>query len=147
MAQEGDLVNIIIGFGLFVLFSLSIFVVVTEMSTTYNISSETALAPIDVGGFNLIAERMHSDAKDWDDKFGGGESEESQTGFGKFIGFIGGEIFSTARRTIILVTAPFSLISNILLFLGFPTWIVNGILSILIVFLMYATWRLMKIGS
>jgi hypothetical protein len=146
MVQEGDLKVWAVGFGLFLIFSLSIFTMVSEIGDTYEKDYTIILDPMNVSGFEIVSSKVESDAKDWDKKFGV-TNEEEQSGFGKALGFIGGEIFSTAKRITLLIVAPIGLLFNILLFLKVPSSVTSIIMGLIIVSIIFALWRLMKIGS
>lgn len=138
--SENKLNTILTALVLFVMFSWLIITVAVDFGAEYGRDSqEIGDGSLDVVNFQEVASEVESSAQGYRTRFESGTVDDIDDASG---------IFSIATDMINMITAPFSLLSQIMInILNFPTLFVNVFLGLLAIGLILAIWRLLRAGS
>lgn len=141
--MEDSFKNILIGFILFTLFGYLIITAVNDMGTTYgkNLTDVTGGA-LNVDRFYNNLTNIEDTANTFNERF------EKGNVWSAIAGVVVEGVFSIVTDMFILITSPFHIISGILLnVFHLPSIVVSVTLGILIFTILFAVWRLIKIGN
>jgi hypothetical protein len=141
MAEEGHLMNIVMAFGLFIVFGLSILYSVQSLGDRYDINTGEITEPLGIENFTQIVEEYNETSTNVSDEM----MKDKTTFVGEAVALTG--IWGTLKKITELVRLPFNLITKILALVGIPTWVSGLILALMTIGILFALWRLIKIGS
>lgn len=141
--MEDTFKNLLIGFILFTLFGYLILTAVNDTGTTYGKDLT------EVTGGSLNSSKYYNNLSDISDAVNKFNARfEAGNVWSALAGVVVEGVFSIATDMITLITSPFSLLSGVLLnVLHIPSIVVSVILSILIISIIFAIWRLIRIGD
>ena len=139
MAEDG-LRNIIVGLIFFVGFTIMMLTVAVNFGSEYGRDSqEIGDGGLDLSKFEAIGNTVEGNTSAMRSSFESGNVDDIDDASG---------MFGTIKKFVNLITAPFTLLSEIMVkVLKFPTIIVNIILGMLSVLLILGMWRVLRIGS
>ena len=125
---------------LFVVFAWLILSVAVDFGAEYGRDSqEIGDGSLDLVSFQTIASEVEGDAQGYRTRFESGTVDDIDDASG---------IFSVATDMINLITAPFSLLSQIMTnIFHVPSLVINVFLGLLAIGLILAIWRLLRAGS
>jgi len=137
---EDNFKNILIALVLFVVFAWLILTVAVDFGAEYGRDSqEIGDGSLDIVSFQSVASEVEGDAQGYRSRFESGTVDDIDDASG---------IFSIATDMISLITAPFSLLSQIMTnILHIPSLVINVVLGLLAIGLILAIWRLLRAGS
>lgn len=141
--MEDGLRNILVGFIMVTLFGTLLLYALKEEGNLYGKDmTEIAGGSLNLDRFNNSIINTSSNAETLREKF------QKQGIFAVAEDVIINGIFGLGLDMVDLVLTPFDLIATILNnIFGFPTWITNTILGILMISLIFMVWRLIKVGD
>jgi len=137
---EDSFKNLLVGLVLFVGFTLLILTVAVDFGSQYDRSSnEIGEGGLDVAKFIEVGNSVEGNASAMRSSFESGNVDDIDDASG---------MFGTIKKFVNLITAPFTLLSEILIkVLKFPKIIVNIMLGLLSVLLILGMWRVLRSGS
>jgi hypothetical protein len=141
--QTGSFKGILVGA---ILVTLFVFLIITFATDTLNNYGKDT-TELEQGAFNLTPyetylEDVESDAQTFQDRFASGNI------FSIIAGVVVTGIFNIGVDMIGLITIPFSLFAQIMTnVLGVPAIVTSVFLGIMILTIIFAIWRLIKIGE
>jgi len=137
---DGGLKNIIIGLVLFVGFTMIILTVAVDFGAEYGKSAdEIGDGSLNLVGYEAVANSIEGNTSAMRSSFESGDVDDIDDASG---------MFGTIKKFINLITAPFSLLSSVLVnLLNFPKLIIDIILGLLSVSLIFGMWRVLRAGS
>ena len=137
---EDQFKNTIIAMVLFVAFTILILTVAIDFGAEYGRdANEIGGGSLDIVDFQSTADDVEGNAQSYRSRFESGQVDNIDDASG---------IFSVATDMINMITAPFRLISQILInLLGIPRIMVNLILGLLSIGLILGIWRVLRTGS
>ena len=137
---EDNFKNTLIALVLFVVFAWLILTVAVDFGAEYGRDSqEIGDGSLDIVSFQSVASEVEGDAQGYSTRFESGTVDDIDDASG---------IFSIATDMISMITAPFSLLSQIMTnIFHVPSLVINVFLGLLAVGLILAIWRLLRAGS
>lgn len=137
---ENEFKGLVVGLVLFVVFTWLILTVAVDFGSEYGRDAqEIGDGSFNVAEFQSTAEAVEGDAQSYRARFEGGDVDDIDDASG---------IFSIATDLINMITAPFKLISQIIVnIFHVPALFVNVVLGLLAIALIFAIWRLLRAGS
>lgn len=141
--EEGGFKNLLFGFVFFLLFSFLLVSVVNEQGAIYekNVDEVTG-GSMSLSGFNESITNISESIDDYRERFSKGNIFVA---LGDVI-FTG--IFEIANTMVIIVSTPFALLSGIMVHtLKIPVIVVDVIMTLIVLTIIFAIWRLIKIGD
>ena len=137
---EDSFKNTLTALVLFVAFSFLILTVAVDFGDEYGRnSSEIGEGSLSVVDFQSTAEEVEGSASGYRERFESGDVDDIDDASG---------IFSIATDMINMVTAPFKLLSQIMVnIFHVPSLIINVFLGLLAIGFILAIWRLLRAGS
>lgn len=125
---------------LFVAFAWLILSVAVDFGTEYGRDSqEIGDGSLDIVNFQSVASEVEADAQGYRTRFESGTVDDIDDASG---------IFSIATDMISMITAPFTLLSQIMTnIFHVPSLVINVILGLMAIGLILAIWRLLRAGS
>lgn len=141
--MENDFKNILFAFILIGLFGVLILSAVISFSGTYSKDySDVVGGSLALDKFNDSISDIGQQAQDFQTRF------EKQSIWSALAGVVVTGVFSITIDMINIVLAPFNLVANIMIDLfGVPVYVTGIILALLILSIIFALWRLYKIGA
>lgn len=138
--SENSFKNTVIALVLFVLFSWLVLAVTVDFGNDYGRNtSEIGGGALDTVAFQTSAESVEASAQGYRTRFESGNVDDIDDASG---------IFSIATDIISMITAPFTLLSQILTnIFNVPSLFINVILGLLAIALIFGIWRLLRAGS
>ena len=143
MVQEGNFSGLLIGLVLVTLFSVLILSAVVDVGTTYSLdTSEIVGGATDLDALQSNVESIEGDAQSFEKRFREGNI------WSIVAGIVVEGIFGIAIDMIKIILNSFSFITAILTtILGVPAYVTGVLIGILIFTMIFAIWRLLKIGA
>ncbi len=125
---------------LFVVFAWLILTVAVDFGAEYGRDSqEIGDGSLDITLFQSVASEVEGDAQGYRTRFESGSVDDIDDASG---------IFSIATDMISMLTAPFSLLSQIMTnIFGVPSLVINVVLGLLAIGLILGIWRVLRAGS
>jgi hypothetical protein len=142
-AQESGFKNILFAFILMSLFGMLILTAVVQSGNIYGKDiSEVVGGSLSLSKFNDSVTSVEQTSKDMKERF------DKQSIWSAVAGVVVTGIFGIAKDMVTMILLPFDVLSDILLnTFGVPSYVTSTILGILILSIMFAIWRLIKIGD
>lgn len=142
-ANEGDFKNILFGLILVGLFGMLILTAVVNVGDDYGMdTSQVVGGALSLDKFNNSISGAESNAQAMNERFAKGSV------WSAIAGVVVNGIFGIAQDIFKMMLLPFGLIQDILIdVLGVPAFVTNVILALFIFGIMFAIWRLIKIGE
>jgi hypothetical protein len=143
MVEEGGFKNLLIGFLFVSLFGMLILSSVLIVGNDYGKNTtEVVGGSLAIDRFNQSITSIEQNSKDMQSRF------ESQSIWSAIAGVVVNGIFGIAKDMVTMILTPFAILSDIMAnILGVPTYVTSVLLGILILTMMFAVWRLIKIGD
>ncbi len=143
MAEEGSFKGLLYGFIFFILFAVLIITVVNEQGALYSKDvSEVTGGALDITKFNNSLTTITENIEDYRERFSKGNIFVT---LGDVI-FTG--IFEIAQSMVAIIVTPFTLMAGIMInTLLIPKWITDVIMAMIGLGIIFAIWRLIKIGD
>jgi hypothetical protein len=143
MAEEGGFKNLLFGFVFFLLFSIILITIVNTQGAIYGKDvSEVTGGVLNVNTFNESIINVTTSVSEFRESFSKGNIFVA---LGDVI-FTG--IFEIAQSMVAIIVTPFTLLSGIMInILGVPIWITDTILALIGLTIIFAIWRLIKVGD
>jgi hypothetical protein len=140
---ENSFKTMMVAFVLFALFGMMIITAVISIGGDYSMdTSEVTGGSLSLDKFNQSISNIENDAKSLQIAFNSGSI------WSTIAGVVVEGIFGIAIDMIKLILAPFDLLSDILSdTLNIPSFVSSVILGLLIFSIIFAIWRLIKIGD
>lgn len=141
--QAGSLKGIVIGAMLISLFTFLILVFATDIMGNYGKST----TELEEGSFSLTPYEdylsgVENQSRTFQDRY------EKSNIFSLIAGIVVTGIFGIGKSMVVLITTPFTLFAQILNnVVGVPPIFTSVILAITIILILFASWRLIKIGD
>jgi len=141
--MEGGFKNILIAFILVSLFGMLILTATVNVAENYDKdTTEVVGGALSLDDFNESISSIEEDAKSLEERFTQGSI------WSVVAGVVVEGIFGIAKTMIGLILAPFSILNNIMIdIFGVPAWVTSVILATLIMSIIFAVWRLIRIGD
>lgn len=135
--------NMLFAFILTALFGMLLLTAVVNVGTTYNVStSEVVGGSLSLDKFNDSISSLETNAKELQAQF------ERQSIWSSVVGIVVEGFFGIAKDIFQLMLLPFDIVSDILSdVLGVPSFVTSIILGLFIFGVMFAIWKLLKIGE
>ena len=139
MAEDG-FKNLLVGLVLFVGFTIMILTVAIDFGSQYDKSSqEIGKGGLDIAEFRSVGNSIEGNASAFRTSFEGGKVDDIDDASG---------MFGTIKKFVNLITAPFTLLSEILVkVLKWPKLIIDIVLGLLSILLILGMWRVLRSGS
>jgi len=143
MAGEGGFKNILFAFILVGLFGMLILTATTQVGENYNKSTtEIVGGSLSLDKFNNSISSVEDNAKSLRASFGSGSV------WSALAGVVVEGIFGIALDMVALILMPFDIVVDIMIdIFGVPAWVTSVILGVLIMGIIFAIWRLIRIGD
>lgn len=140
---ENSFKSLIIAFILFSLFGMLLVGTIVSMAGTYGTDTTGVIGgAVTLDKFNQTVSNIESDANALQGRFSSGSV------WSVLAGVVVEGIFGIAKDMVIMITIPFSVLSEIMEnSLGVPYYVTSVILGILIMSIIFAVWRLIRIGD
>lgn len=140
---EDSFKNMLFGFVFFLFFSILLITVVNEEGALYSKDvSEVTGGSLNINSFNSTIIDISNNVKGYRETF------EKQNIFVALGDVLFNGIWDVAKSMVAVVTIPFSLLAGIMNnILKVPVWITDIILALIGLALIFAIWRLIKIGD
>lgn len=140
---EDTFKNMLFAFILMSLFGMLILSAVVQIGSTYEMNtSEVVGGSLSINKFNESIIGIEQTAKDMKARF------DKQSIWSAIAGVVVEGIFSIAKDMITIILLPFDIVSDIASDnLGVPTYVTSVVLGLLILSIIFAIWRLLKIGD
>ena len=141
--MEDQFKNYLMGFILISAFGMLILSAVVSIGSDYDMdTSEVAGGSLSIDKFNASVSSIETDAQNLKERF------DKQSIWSALVGIVVEGIFGIAKTMFNMILMPFDLIIDIMIdVFGVPAWLTSVILGILIMSIMLAIWRLLKIGD
>lgn len=141
--MEGDFKNILFGLIFVALFGMLILTAVTQTGADYGMNtSDVVGGSLSLDKFNASITGIESNAQAMNERF------SKQSVWSAVAGVVVEGIFGIALDIFKMMLLPFGLISDIMLdVLNVPAFVTNVIMALFIFSIMFAIWRLIKIGD
>jgi len=138
--MAGEFKTVLLGLVLFVGFTIMILTVAVNFGSEYGKSSDDIVAGgLDLEKFESVGNSIEGNTSAFRSSFNEGNLDDTDDASG---------MFGTLKKFVNLITAPFTLLSEILVnVLKWPTIMVNIILGLLTIFLMLGIWSVLRSGS
>lgn len=138
--SEDSFKNIVTALVLFVGFSWMILALTIGFGDEYGRSSdEIGGGSLNIVSFQTSAESVNNSAQGYRSRFESGKVDDIDDASG---------IFSIATDMINMITAPFTLLSQILTnIFNVPSLMINIVLGLLAIAMIFGIWRLLRSGS
>ncbi len=142
MAEDG-FKNLLYGFIFFLLFAVLLITIVNEQGVMYSKDvSEVTGGSLNVTAFNNSITTITEDVEDYRERFSKGNIFVA---LGDVI-FTG--IFEIAGSMVAIIVTPFTLLSGIMLnVLHIPKFVTDVVMALIGLAIIFAIWRLIKIGD
>lgn len=143
MAREGSYQHLVFAFILISLFSFLILSAIGNMALTYEKDTSNVLGgSLNIDDFNESLESFNSSSRSFRERY------EKGSKWSAVVGIVVDGIFKIAVDMFGMIIFPFNLISAILInIIGVPSIVVNTLFGLLIITMIFAIWRLIKIGN
>jgi hypothetical protein len=141
--EEGTFKNMLFGFIFFLLFAILLITIVNEEGALYSKDvSEVTGGSLDVNAFNNSITKISNDVSGYRETF------EKQNIFVALGDVMLNGIWDVAKSMVAVVIAPFTLLAGIMNnVLKVPKFITDVIMALIGLALIFAIWRLLKIGD
>lgn len=142
-AQETGFKNMIFAFILVSLFGMLILTAVVGVANTYGKdTTEVVGGSLSINKFNSSISDIEQNSKDLKASF------DKQSIWSAIAGVVVEGFFGIAKNMVIMILAPFDIIMDVMADLfGVPVYVTSVILGLLILAVMFAIFRLLKIGD
>jgi hypothetical protein len=143
MAEEGGFKNLLFGFIFFLLFSILLISIVNTEGAIYGKDvSEVTGGAMNINAFNNSLTDITTSVEGYRERFSKGSIFVA---LGDVI-FTG--IFEIARDMVTIIITPFTLLAGIMTnTLGVPKFVTNTIMALIGLTIIFAIWRLIKVGD
>lgn len=140
---EDSLKSVIFGFVVITLFATLLISVVNDQGALYGKdTTQITGGSLGISGFNNSVQNFSTTAESLRERF------ENQNIFVALGDVVISGLFDIAVDMAKMILTPFTLISNILTnVFGVPTFVTNVILGLLVLSIIFAIWRLIKVGD
>jgi len=140
---EDSFKNMLFAFIFVALFGMLILTATVNVGNTYGKdTSEVVGGSLSMDKFNDSVSGIEDSAKSLRASFGSGSI------WSALAGVVVEGIFGIALDMIALILAPFDILADIMIDLfGVPAWVTSVVLGVLIMGLIFAVWRLIRIGD
>ena len=140
---EDSFKNMLFAFIFVALFGMLILTATTQVADTYDKdTSEIVGGSLSMSKFNDSISGIEDSAKNLRADFGSGSI------WSALAGVVVEGIFGIALDMIALILSPFDIVADIMIDLfGVPAWVTSVVLGVLIMGLIFAVWRLIRIGD
>jgi len=140
---EDSFKTLLFGAILVALFGMLIMTAVNEMGVDYGKDTSLVVGGNDaMQGFNQSIKNVQSSAESFSARF------ESGSVWSVLAGVVVDGVFGIAKDMTLLIIAPFRIISALMVgVFGVPTYVTGVIIGLLILSIIFAVWRLIKIGD
>lgn len=140
---EDTFKNMLFAFIFMSLFGMLILSAVVTIGGNYDKNTtEVVGGSLSLNKFNNSIKNIEQDAKDLKTSFDKGSV------WSALAGVVVEGVFGIAKDMVTMILLPFDIISDIMLdVLGVPSYVTSVLLGILIMSLIFAIWRLIKIGD
>ena len=141
--EEGSFKNLLFGFIFFLLFAILIITVVNEEGAIYGKDvSEVTGGALNIDAFNESMTDISSNIEDYRERFSKGNIFVA---LGDVI-FTG--IFEIAQSMVAIIITPFTLLAGIMInTLQIPKFVTDVIMALIGLAIIFAIWRLIKVGD
>jgi hypothetical protein len=143
-AEENIFRNLLLGFFLFALFGFLILTAVTQVGLTYDKNmTEVTGGALNLESYNNSITLLNEKAQQFH------ETTTKQNIWSAIAGVVVEDFFKTLNSLFnVMISAPFNLLSNVMIdVLHVPPVVTYVIYSIIILLVIFAIWRLIKIGD
>ena len=143
MSEEGGFKNMLFGFIFFLLFSVLLISIVNTEGLIYGKDvSEVTGGALNVNAFNDSLTNITSSIEGYRSRFQNGNIFVA---LGDVI-FTG--IFEIARDMVLIIISPFTLLAGIMInTLGIPKFVTDTIMALIGLAIIFAIWRIIKVGD
>lgn len=140
---EDSLKSIIFGFVVITLFATLLITVVNDQGVLYEKdTTQITGGSLGISGFNNSVQGFSTTAESLRERF------ENQNIFVALGDVVISGLFDIAVDMAKMILTPFTLVSNILTnILGVPSFVTNVIMGLLVLSIIFAIWRLIKVGD
>lgn len=140
---EDQLKALLFGFIVITLFATLLITVVNDQGVLYEKdTTQITGGSLGISGFNSSVQNFSSTAENLRERF------ENQNIFVALGDVVISGLFDIAVDMAKMILTPFTLVSNILTnILGVPSFVTNVIMGLLVLSIIFAIWRLIKVGD
>lgn len=141
--QSGSFQGLLYAFVFFILFSVLILTIVNEQGTAYDKDlSQVTGGSLSINRFNDSLTNISTSVEQYRERF------TNQNIFVTLIDVVFTGIWDVGKSMVIIIIAPFTLLAGILTnILGIPIWVTTTIMALIGLSIIFALWRLIKIGD
>jgi len=141
--MEDTFKNILFGFILVSLFGMLILTAVVSVSDNYDKdTSEVVGGSLSLDKFNSSISSIEENSKALKTSFDRGSV------WSALAGVVVEGVFGIAKDMVTMILLPFDIVVDIMIdVFGVPAWVTSVLLGLLIMALIFAIWRLIKIGD
>jgi len=124
-------------------FGMLLLTTVVEVGTEYDMdTSQVVGGALNLEKFNASISSIESNAKDLKTSF------DKQSVWSALAGVVVEGIFGIAKDMVTMILMPFDIMVDIMIdMFGVPAWVTSVLLGLLIMSVIFAIWRLIKIGD